>query len=182
MKKIISVLLALTLAFSMAVLFSGCGGKKDNATTTTAESSSNVETTAETTANANLPKAGDTLTFGSVKVVVPDGWSVKDTYQEGKKAEIQPANASIESVDVNVHQVYGDEHAKEWADSINGNYGGNKEIDQVEIAGQTFYRVKADAEQNICFADLDDNTFIEVAVMFMPWEDGEPVLNNITFG
>ena len=182
MKKFLALVLALTLVFSMVALFSACG-KKEEATTaaTTAAEETTEATTEEATTEANLPKAGDALTFDKVKLTIPEGWVV-DKYEEGKKVELNPADDTFPTITIELHQVYDNNHAKEWADNINGNYGGDKVIDKVTIGGQSFYRVKADAEQNVCFTDLSDDTYCEVSVMFMPWEDGKPVLDAITIG
>ena len=184
MKKFLAVLLALTLVFSMVALFTACGNKEEEPETTEPVAAAEEEdTTEEPAEDANLPKAGDVLTFGSVKVTIPEGWSVDgNSYREGENVEIEKDGEFMSNVGIALHNVYGNEHAKEWADNINGNYGGDKEIDQVTIAGKSFYRVKADAEQNVCFCDIDDSTYIEVSVMYMPWEDGQPVLDNIVFG
>lgn len=179
MKKIIALVLALTLAFSMLVVFTACGKKEE--TTTTAAEETQQETQQETTQTPDYPKSGETLTFGTAKVTIPEGWVVDD-YEEGKKVELNPADDSFPSVEINLHEVYDDNHAKEWADNINSNYGGNCKIDQVKIGGKDFYRVEGDTEQHVCFTDLDDSTYLEVSVMFMPWDDGAPVLNAITIG
>ena len=181
MKKFISILLALVLIFTMATVFTACkkGGEEEPEepeTTTAAEVEEEEE---DTTEDANVPKAGDTVALGSASVVIPAGWTVGD-YREGEEIEIMPEGAFMESVTLTRSSVYGDEHAKEWANNINENYGGDKEIDTVTIAGRDFYRVKADSEQNICFTDLDDSSYLKVSVMFMPWEDGQPVLDAIT--
>ena len=178
MKKIIALVLALTLAFSMVVVFTACGKKEQ---TTTAAEETTEATTEEETTEANFPKSGETLTFGTAKVTIPEGWVVAD-YEEGKKVELNPADDTFPSVEINLHEVYDNNHAKEWADNINGNYGGKCKIDQVKIGGKDFYRVEGDTEQHVCFTDLDDSTYLEVSVMFMPWDDGAPVLNAITIG
>ena len=181
MKKVLAIILALSLVLSMAVLFSACGNKKDTEDTTTEASVSEEVDTTAAEEEENLPGPGDTLAFGGVKVTIPEGWHV-DTYREGDTVEIEPDNGEfLSNVGITFHNVYGDEHAKAWADNINGNYGGDKEIDRVTIAGKSFYRVKADPEQNVCFCDIDDSTFIEVSVMYMPWEDGQAVLDAISF-
>ena len=184
MKKFLAVILAITLAFSMVLVFTACG-KKD--TTTTAEettsqaaSESTTQATTQETTAANAPKAGETLKFGTMSVKIPDGWTAED-FEEGQKVELHTKADSFEYVGITLHKVYDNDHAKEWADNINGNYGGNKEIDKIDIGGKTFYRVKADAEQNVCFADIDDEYYIEVAVMFMPWDSAEAALSNISF-
>ena len=184
MKKFLAVILAITLAFSMVLVFTACG-KKD--TTTTAEettsqaaSESTTQATTQETTAANAPKAGETLKFGTASVKIPDGWAAED-FEEGKKVELHTKEGSFEYVGITLHKVSGDSHAKEWAKNIDENYGGGNEIDEVEIGGKTFYRVKADAEQNVCFADLDNDTYIEVAVMFMPWDNGKAALSNISF-
>ncbi|MBR0414672.1 MAG: hypothetical protein IJI67_06350 [Clostridia bacterium] len=180
MKKVLAVILAITLAFSMVLVFTACGGKKD-ATTTAAEKTTEAETVAEaTTAAENAPKAGETLQFSTMSVKIPDGWAAKD-FEEGKKVELHTKEGSFEYVGITLHKVYDGNHAKEWAKNIDENYGGNNEIDEIEIGGKTFYRVKADPEQNVCFADIDDENYIEVAVMFMPWDSGKPALSNISF-
>ena len=185
MKKIIALVLALTLAFSMVVFFTSCGNKGEETTTAATEETQEETTEAtseeETTEDANLPKSGETLTFGTAKVTIPEGWVVAE-YEEGKKVELNPADDTFPSVEINLHEVYDNNHAKEWADNINGNYGGKCKIDQVKIGGKDFYRVEGDTEQHVCFADLDDSTYLEVSVMFMPWDDGAPVLNAITIG
>ena len=67
MKKVLAVILAITLAFSMVLVFTACGGKKD-ATTTAAEKTTEAETVAEaTTAAENAPKAGETLQFSTMR-------------------------------------------------------------------------------------------------------------------
>lgn len=180
MKKIIAIVLALTLAFCVAALFTSCD-KKEETTTTLAQESTEPASEEETTKDANLPKAGDTLTFGTAKLTIPEGWVVDD-YEEGKKVELNPADDSFPSVEINLHDVYGDERAKEWADNINENYGGKCKIDQVKIGGKDFYRVQGDTEQHVCFADLTDSTYLEVSVMFMPWDDAADVLGAITIG
>ena len=180
MKKVLAIILALTLVFSFAVLFTGCKSKKEEPVSEEPEITEEI-TTEEASEDANLPKSGDVVTLGSAKVTIPEGWTV-ETYREGDTIELAPEGAFMSSVEISVSKVYGNEHAKEWADNINGNYGGDKEIDTVKIAGKDFYRVKADAEQNICFTDLDDSSYLKVSVMFMPFEDGEPVLNALTIG
>ena len=205
MKKVLSLALALTLALSMIVVFSACGKNAEgpeetqaaaDETTAAAEETAAVDETAaadvtaaetaaaddeaETTAAAaDAPQGGQTIKLGTVSVTVPEGWSVED-YTEGEELEIAPPDAFIESVTVKLSKVYGGDHAKEWADAINGNYGGNCEIDNVTIAGHSFYRVKAKADQNICFTDIDDSTYLKVSVMNMDWADAEAVLNAIT--
>ena len=184
MKKFLAITLVITLALSMVALFAGCGNKDEATTTAAANAETEPETTeatTEATTEEELPKAGDVLTFGSAKLTIPEGWVV-DKYEEGKMVDLNPADDTFPTITVDLHQVYDDNHAKEWADNIDENYGGGHEIDQVKIGGVSFYRVKAESEQNICFADLDDSTYLEVAVMFMPWEDGEAVLNNIVIG
>ena len=91
-----------------------------------------------------------------------------------------PDGAFMESVEISVNTAF-DDHAKEWADNINENYGGGKTIDKVDIAGKSFYRVKADTDQNICFADINDDSYVKVSVMFMEWDAAAPVLSAITF-
>ena len=182
MKKFLSILLALTLTVSMAALFTACGDKAEEpevteATTEAAEEDTTAEE--ETTADASLPKAGDTVKVGAVSVTIPEGWQTA-TYNEGQNIELENPDIFMSSAEITLHNVYGDEHAKEWADNINENYGGDKEIDKVTIAGKEFYRVKADPEQNVCFTDLDDKTYVEISVMFLPWEDGAAVLDAIT--
>ena len=178
MKKIIAIVLALTLAFSMTVFFTSCKKEKEETTTAATETASEAE---ETTEDANLPKSGDTLTFGTAKITIPDGWVVAE-YEEGKKVELNPENDSFPNVALDLHQVYDNERAKEWAQNINENYGGNCKIDQVTIGGKSFYRVEGDTEQHVCFTDLDESTYLEVAVMFMAWDDAKPVLDAITIG
>ena len=193
MKKIISIVLVLSLILSMTAFLAACGKTEAPADTGAAEPTEETAATAEETEeetaeteeteteeDANLPKAGDTVKIGTVSVTIPEEWTVKE-YNEGESIEIQPANAFIDSVEITLHDVHGDEHAKEWADNINGNYGGDKEIDTVEIGGKTFYRVKAKDDQNVCFADVSDKQYVEVSVMFMAWEKGEPVLSTIAF-
>ena len=191
MRKLLSIIIALTLVFSMAVVLTACNNKTDEptsdvsdedtiATEITEETDTETEASEEDTEDANLPNAGDTVKIGTTSVTIPEGWTVEE-YTEGEEIELQPADAFLESVTVSLNKVYGDDHAKEWADNINGNYGGDKEIDTVEIGGKSFYRVKAEDEQNICFADIDDSNYIKVSVMFMPWEESEPVLSTITF-
>ena len=180
MKKVLVVILSITLAFSMVLVFTACGGKKD-ATTTQAEKTTQAETEKEaTTAVENAPKAGETLQFDKMSVKIPDGWFSED-YKEGQKVELHPKENSFEYVGITMHKVSDGNHAKEWAKKIEENYEGKQEIDEIEIGGKTFYRVKADPEQNVCFADIDDENYIEVAVMFMPWDSGEPALSNISF-
>lgn len=188
MKKYLSILLAVLFIFSVLTVFSACGkteGESDaevtQETVDTPEETAETEAPQEvTTVDSNLPKSGETVKLGTVSVTVPDGWTV-DEYTESEEIVIQPDGAFLDSVTVSVNKVYGDDHAKEWADNINGNYGGDKEIDTVEIGGKSFYRVKAKEDQNICFADLDDSTYVKVSVMYMPWEDGEAVLSTISF-
>ena len=180
MKKLIALVLALTLAFSMVVVFTSCG-KKEEVTTTASVEDTQEQTEEETTEDANLPKSGETLTFGSAKVTIPEGWVVAE-YEEGKKVELNPADDTFPTVSVDLHDVYDNEHAKEWADNINGNYGGKCKIDQVKIGGKDFYRVEGDTEQHVCFTDLDDSHYLEVSVMFMPWDDAANVLNAIKIG
>lgn len=182
MKKVLAIILALTLVLSFAVLFTGCGGKKEEPVSEEPEITEEITTeSTEAESNANLPKAGDVVTLGAAKLTIPEGWSV-ETYREGDTIELEKDGVFMSSVEISLGKVYGDEHAKEWADAINNNYGGDKEIDHVTLAGKDFYRVKADAEQNICFTDLDESTYLKVSVMFLPWEDGEPVLNALTIG
>ena len=185
MKRILTVLLAAILALSLAMSFTACSKSEKPAEEETTAATETEDTTAaaeeeETTEDANFPKAGETVDIGGVKVKIPDGWTVA-SYSEGQNIELEPADAFMSSVEIINHMSYGDEHAKEWADNINGNYGGDKEIDKVKIGGKEFYRVKADSEQNVCFADLSDEYYVEISVMFMPWEDGAPVLDNISF-
>lgn len=191
MRKLLSIIIAFTLVFSMAVVLTACNNKTDEptsdvsdedtiATEITEETDTETEASEEDTEDANLPNAGDTVKIGTTSVTIPEGWTVEE-YTEGEEIELQPADAFLESVTISLNKVYGDDHAKEWADNINGNYGGDKEIDTVEIGGKSFYRVKAEDEQNICFTDIDDSNYIKVSVMFMPWEESEPVLSTITF-
>lgn len=179
MIKIIAIILAFTLALSMLVYFNS--SRKHNTETSTTVITEAEEETEETTKDANLPKAGDTLTFGSAKITIPKGWVV-DEYEESKKLELNPENDSFPIISIDLHDVYNNERAKEWADNINENYGGNCKIDKVKIGGKDFYRVEGDPEQHVCFADLDDSTYLEVAVMFMPWDDAKAVLDAITIG
>lgn len=192
MKKICSVILALAMILSLMVVFAACGKTETPAETgtsaetqkalteTAAEETETAEEAESTEEEQDLPAAGETVKIASVSVTIPEGWETKE-YKEDESIEIRPEGAFIDSVEIILHNVYGDEHAKEWADNINGNYGGNCEIDSVEIGGKTFYRVKAKEDQNICFADLDDKHYVEISVMFLDWEKGEEVLSAISF-
>ncbi|MBQ7579970.1 MAG: hypothetical protein IJU39_01530 [Clostridia bacterium] len=192
MKKYLSIILAVLFIFSVVTVFSACGKTDDDTDVTDdvqvvedAEDAEEAEVTSadeeETTVDENLPKSGDKVELGKVSVTIPDGWYVEE-YTEGEEIDIRPDGAFLESVTISVNNVYGGDHAKEWADNINGNYGGDNEIDNVDIAGKSFYRVKAKEDQNICFTDIDDSTYLKVSVMFMDWADGEAVLSAIEIG
>jgi predicted small lipoprotein YifL len=185
MKKLLSILLVLLLIFSAVSVLTACGKKDtkgeevviEDDTKAEGEEEAEEETEEETEAEKELPAVGDTVTFDTVSVTVPEGWVVKD-YTEGWTIDIGPEDDSFPTISVTYNTAM-DDHAKEWADNINENYGGDCEIDKVKIAGKEFYRVKADDEQNICFTDISDEKYLEVSVMFMPWDDAKPVLDNI---
>ena len=123
MKKVLALVMAVTLALLMVVCFTGCGGKKDTETTaaeTTAATEQSDTTQEETTAAANGPKAGETLNFGGAKVTIPEGW-VTEAYEEGKKVELHPKADSFEYVEINLHDVYDNNHAQEWPQNIDEN-------------------------------------------------------------
>lgn len=198
MKKIFAIALSALLLGSVAASFSACADKGD-VTKTDADTSAsstdegpvkaNVDATKadagenetqETTAENKTPEAGETVEIAEVKIVIPAGWKTED-YTAGKEIKISAEDGPfLNSVKISVKTAWGDENAETWAENTNKNYGGGKEIDRVTIGGREFYRVKALEEQNICFTDLPDGRYLEIAVMMMPWAGAEAALESIT--
>lgn len=198
MKKFLSILLTFALILSMAALLISCG----EADTSDTETSADVETTAndteteaesesesESESEAAAPiKEGTIDISGLVSVELKDGW-YSEKGLDTTWNEIELINDSIDDfmayVSVKVCKVYEEgEHAKEWADTINGNYGGGGTVIEEEINGVSYYHLSGvtdDDTQNLYFTDLDDGHYLEVSVMFMPVEKGLPVFNLITF-
>jgi len=197
MKKIIAILVALSLVATMAVTLSACNKKDDNEETTVAgvadETTAQDETEADVTQADNtetedttaaeetpaLPGPGETADIGGAKVVVPEGWTV--TKLEDGDVRLAPDGANLENVELQIYPANFGKDAAGWAEAINKNYGGNCEKETVEIGGVNYILLHALEEQNMLFTDLSNGDVLEIAVMMMPYGDAVDVLAGVSY-
>lgn len=204
MKKLLSLILAAVLVLSLTAVLSSCGDKADDkkdettkAEETTApepEDTTEEETTAEEpeetteeeTTEASRITEGTVTILDLVSIEVKDGWYSEDGVDDTWNS-IELVNDAVPgflaNVEVKVGRVYGDDHAKEWADNYNKNYGGGGTVTTETINGLTFYHLSGvveDDNQNCYFADINDDYYLEVDIMFMSVEEGLPVFDLIT--
>lgn len=200
MKKTICVMLAAILA--LAVVLTGCTSipvKTNDTADTTAAAVETTEAAAETGEEIYVETIEDTteaagpLTEGSVvisdliSVELKDGWYSEeglDTTWNSLKVENESIDAFLANVEFTVGNIYSGNGAEYWADAINKNYGGNGTVTTEEINGVTYYHLSGvvdDDTQNIFFTDLDDSHYLEVAIMFMPVDQGMPAFDLLTF-
>jgi fructoselysine-6-P-deglycase FrlB-like protein len=79
-KKIISVIFAIMLFFSIVLQLTGCG--KSSSVTTTSSTAKTTSTTTKTTTTTTSQLSNNTLvktTDGSISLSVPSGWNTNDT-------------------------------------------------------------------------------------------------------
>ena len=199
MKKFLSVLLVCAVVLSMSALLSSCGETKDTkddetkvvdttaAEETTEAEETTVEETTEEETTAGAITEGSIVIDDLVTIDLKDGWYSEeglDTTWNKVKLENKSITGFLANVSVSVGKVYGDDHAKEWAENTQGNYQGKGKITEEDINGVHYYHLSGvvdDDDQNIYYADLDDEHYIEVSIMFMSVDEGKPVFDLISF-
>lgn len=194
MKKTLCVLLIAVLVLSVAL--TGCTGTVITDTTAAATNEA-ADTTAEaidTTAAPETTEAAGPITEGTleisdlISVEFKDGWYTEEGLDTTWNS-VELVNDSVEgflaSVEISVGTIYTEGNGAEyWANATNGNYGGTGTVSTEEINGVTYYHlsnVVDDDTQNMFWTDLDDGHYLEVAIMFMPVDQGMPVFDLITF-
>lgn len=204
MKKILSVILALVMVLSLTAALTACGGKteSDNKATeadTAAAAPADGETTAapadgetaaapadgETTAASaettnSLPQAGDTVTLTGVSFTIPEGWTVKSYRESLEEIKLDP-NGSGHTVTVNIDGLYNGATAVDEAASRNQVFGGDKETDELELAGKTFYRVIVSDTQFYTFADIDEKHCLHVDTMGVTLDECKALTDSFVF-
>lgn len=195
MKKILSVILALVMVLSLTAALTACGGKteSDNKATEadtaaaapadgeTAAAPADGETTAASAETTNsLPQAGDTVTLTGVSFTIPEGWTVKSYRESLEEIKLDP-NGSGHTVTVNIDGLYNGATAVDEAASRNQVFGGDKETDELELAGKTFYRVIVSDTQFYTFADIDEKHCLHVDTMGVTLDECKALTDSFVF-
>ena len=195
MKKILSVILALVMVLSLTAVLTACGGKteSDNKATEadtaaaapadgeTAAAPADGETTAASAETTNsLPQAGDTVTLTGVSFTIPEGWTVKSYRESLEEIKLDP-NGSGHTVTVNIDGLYNGATAVDEAASRNQVFGGDKETDELELAGKTFYRVIVSDTQFYTFADIDEKHCLHVDTMGVTLDECKALTDSFVF-
>ena len=196
MKKIIA--LTLVLVFALAIL-AGCskGGTDSTKSTQETKASTAVSTTAQPTTAAtetetetqNIINSGTFDLGGEIQVTLTGSWYAMD-YKDGD-SNVKMYNDSLDDTQFGYVNVQlqtaikgsdGREGAEYWADAINDNYGGDKDIDKYTTDGGVEYIwLKAEKDQNILFQDIDDEHYIQVSCMFLDFDGCRDILEFIEF-
>ena len=101
------------------------------------------------------------------------------------KVKIKKADAGsfdFDNVTVEVSHNWSHESGEELAIEQNKNYGEKGTVSTVEINGVTYYKVSGvvdDDTQNMFITELDEDDYLEISVMYMPLDDGMPVVNAV---
>lgn len=152
-------------------------------TTTAAPAETEAATEEETTAFVPITEGSIDLTAASVDLA--DGWYVKE---EPTDKEVTLKNDSIKNsmayVTITCTSTFQDEGAQHWVEATQRNLSGKGEIGNATYNGVEYYTLKNytnDGKQSVLFADSSDGkNWIKVSVMFMTYEDAEPLFEHIT--
>lgn len=194
MKKIIALVLAMMM---LVFVLASCGEAKpaddtnddvDVVDTTAGDVDEPDESEEETEAEFEPITEGTIdLSDGLVSVELADGWKVEKE-EKLTDSSVEMVNDAVtdflSNVEVSVHRIFTDgEGAEYWANTTNGNYGGVGKVTEEDINGIHFFHLSGvvdDDDQNLFFADINDDYYLEVSVMFTALENGIGVIDNVT--
>ena len=128
------------------------------------------------------PITSGTIDLVAASVELTDGWYTKGM-EDNTEVELVRDDVTdfLASFTVSCQKIYSDgEGAEYWINALNGNYGGDKEIDKITYNGIEYYRLHAADDQIILTADINDEYFLKVSCMFFDYELAERQLEKIS--
>ncbi len=128
------------------------------------------------------PITSGTIDLVAASVELTDGWYTKGM-EDNTEVELVRDDITdfLASLTVSCQKIYSEgEGAEYWINALNGNYGGDKEIDKITYNGIEYYRLHAEDDQIILTTDINDEYFLKISCMFFDYELAEGQLEKIS--
>lgn len=120
--------------------------------------------------------ASGTIDITGATIEAPEGWKLEDSAE--KSAEYSNPDIHGSSVEFNYSTMT--KSAQEWAQALDGNFGGGNTIDQVTIGENTFWHLSpVDGQDYLIIDGTEEKSVIKISTMSISLDQAKPLIETL---